>query len=114
MFVWLERRSTQTAVSIPAAVPATRGLRWTEPPPPPASSLTFTSGATHVWSDAVRLRKKMSGLPAPLRSSCQTAYALLAPSSAIAGLSWIRVPVSVLTLVLGGDQMPDTGSRLEK
>ena len=29
MLFWLERRSTQTAVSMPAAVPAMRGLRCT-------------------------------------------------------------------------------------
>src|SRR6266480_2476182 len=48
MLFWLERRSTQTAVCAPAAVPAIRGLRWIEPPPPPDSSLTLTSGETHV------------------------------------------------------------------
>src|SRR5439155_386572 len=91
MLFWLARRSTHTAVSAPAAVPAMRGLRWTEPPPPPDSSLTLTSGETQVWLAAVRFRKKMSGLPAPLRSSCHTAYALLAASSAIAGVGWMRV-----------------------
>ena len=55
MLVWLERRSTQTAVSAPAAVPEIRGLRWTAPPPPAGSSLTFRFGVSQVPLEALRL-----------------------------------------------------------
>src|SRR3989442_12075289 len=49
MLFWLERRSTHTAVSIPAAVPAMRGLRCTGLPL--ESSLTLRLGVLQAQLD---------------------------------------------------------------
>ena len=88
----LVRASIQAALRLPAASTPMRGLVCAVVP---GSSLIFTF-ADQLAAPLVKLEKKMSTLP--LRESCQTAYAVLAESTATSGKSLSALVLSVTFL----------------